>query len=178
MKQMFVAGVLLFALILAPAAAGAQAPVRNGLSMGLVLGDPTGFTLRSGLGERNAIQASFGLSLFPGDAMAVMVDWTHDTWNLLRGNPTASLLVYFGFGGKAEWFTGQYYAYGDDHHHDFFDRSHFGLGARGLVGLRAPFRNTPIDLFLELAPVGIIFVVPDPGAYYDIDLALGVRFRF
>ena len=178
MKHVFVAGVLLFALTLVPAAAGAQAPARNGFSMGVVLGDPTGFTLRSGLGERNAIQASFGLSLFPGDAMAVMVDWTHDTWNLLRGNPSASLLFYFGFGGKAEWFTGQNYAYGYDHHYNFSDRSHVGLGVRGLGGLRASFVQAPVDLFLELAPVGIIFVVPDPGAYYDIDVALGVRFRF
>jgi len=178
MRYVFVAGVLLFALTLTPAAASAQAPAQNGLSMGLVLGDPTGFTLRSGLDERDAIQAHFGFSLFPGDAAAVMVDWTHDAWDFLRDNPSASLLFYFGIGGKAEWFTGRYYAYEYDHHHYFPDRSHFGLGARGLVGLRVSFVKAPFDLFFELAPVGVMFVVPDPGAYYDIDLALGARYRF
>jgi hypothetical protein len=169
---------LLFALSLAPAAAGAEAPAQNGFSMGLVLGDPTGLTLRGGLGESNAIQAHFGLSPFPGDAVTVMVDWTYDAYDFLRDNPSAALLFYFGGGGKAEWFTGKYYYYEHDHEKGFSDQSHFGLGGRGVLGLRASFRKAPVDLFLELAPIGIIFVVPDPGVYYDIDLALGVRYRF
>ena len=178
MTRVFAAGVLLFALTLAPAAASAQAHAQNGFSMGLVLGDPTGLTLRGGLDERNAIQAHFGFSFFPGDAVVAMVDWTHDAWNFLRDNPTASLLFYFGVGGKAEWFTGNYYWYGYDHKHSFTDQSHFGLGARGLVGLRATFLKAPFDLFFELAPIGVIFVVPDPGACYDIDVAIGARYRF
>jgi hypothetical protein len=175
MKQVIVAGGVLLALALAPSAASAQ---DNGFSMGFILGDPTGFTLRSGLGERSAFQAHFGFSPFPGDAVAAMVDWTHDVWDFLRGNPNASLLFYFGIGGKAEWFTGKYYVYEYNHHHSFPDQSHFGLGVRGLVGLRVYFRKAPFDLFFELAPVGIIFVVPDPGAYYDIDFAIGGRWRF
>jgi hypothetical protein len=174
MRPVLAAGLLLFALTLAPAAARAEAPAQNGFSLGLVLGDPTGATLRAGLGERQAIQAHFGFSPFPGDALAVMVDWTYDAWDFLRGNPSAALLFYFGFGGKVEWFLGDYYAYHFDHH----DHSHFGIGARGLVGLRVSFRRAPFDLFFELAPVGVIVVVPDTGAYYDIDFAIGARYRF
>ena len=179
MKHVLVAGVLLLALTLAPAAAGAQEHAQNGFSMGFVLGDPTGFTLRAGLDERYAFQAHFGFGFFPGDSMVVMVDGTHDTGNLLRDNPTASLRFYFGVGGKAEWFTGRYYAYKPGPEYSFpDDRSYVGLGVRGLVGLRMSFREAPVDLFIELAPIGIIFVVPDPAAYYDPDLALGVRYRF
>jgi hypothetical protein len=178
MRHVLVERAVLFALIFAPAVAQAQAPAANGFSLGLVLGDPTGVTLRGGFGERNAIQAHLGFSPFPGDAVAAMVDWTHDAWNFLERNPGAALLFYFGVGAKTEWFTGNYYAYEYDHHHSFPDRSHFGLGARGLVGLRASFRKSPFDLFLELAPVGIIVVVPHPGAYYDIDFAIGGRYRF
>jgi hypothetical protein len=179
MRQvLLVVGALLFALTLAPAAASAQAHAQNGFSLGLVLGDPTGVTLRGGLGERHAIQAHFGFSPFPGDAVVAMVDWTYDAWDFLRHNTKASLLFYFGAGGKAEWFTGTYYAYEYDHHHSFPDKSHFGLGVRGLVGLRASFRKAPFDLFFELAPVGVILVVPNPGAYYDVDLAIGARYRF
>jgi hypothetical protein len=107
-----------------------------------------------------------------------MVDWTHDAWDFLRGNPNLSLLLFFGLGGKAEWFTGRYFAYRYNDQNSFPDQSHFGLGARGLVGVRASFLRAPFDLFFELAPIGIIFVVPDPGVYYDIDLAVGGRFRF
>ena len=45
-------------------------------------------------------------------------------------------------------------------------------------GLRVPFAKAPFDLFLELAPIGFIVVVPDPGILYDIDLAIGFRYRF
>jgi hypothetical protein len=168
----------MFAVTLAPAAARAQAHAPNGFSLGGVLGDPTGLTLRAGLGERAAIQAHFGFSPFPGDAVVAMVDWTYDVWDFLRHSPNAALMFYFGFGAKVEWFTGRYYAWEFDHHHSFPDRSHFGLGARGLVGLRVSFRRAPVDLFFELAPVGVIIVVPDTGAYYDVDLAIGVRYRF
>jgi len=176
MRHGFVAG-LLFALLALPVAADAQAPDQNGFSMGLVLGDPTGVTLRGGLGESSAFQFHFGFSPFPGDGVAAMLDWTYDAWDFLRDHPSAALLFYFGFGGKGVWFTGKYFAYEYDHQHSFPDQSHFGLGLRGVVGLRASFRNAPFDLFFELAPVGVIFVVPNPGAYYDIDAAIGGRYR-
>jgi len=178
MRRVLVAGFLVFALTLASAAASAQAPAQNGLSMGLVLGDPTGFTLRTGLTERSALQAHLGFSPFPGDAMAAMVDWTYDVWDFLRDNPDVKLPLYFGIGGKAQWFTGQYYAYEYDHQHRFPDLWHFGLGVRGLVGLRASLVNAPFDLFFELAPLGILVVVPNPGFYYDVDVAIGARYRF
>ncbi len=176
MKQVFISGYLLFVLGFMPALAHAQAPDQNGFSMGVVLGDPTGITLRGGLGSNNAIQVHLGFSPFPGDAVTTMVDWTHDAYNFLRDNPNAALLFYFGFGGKAEWFTGNYYAYSDRHR--WSDNSNLGLGVRGLAGLRSSFFKTPVDIFLELAPIGLIFVTPDDGVYYDIDLALGCRYRF
>jgi len=178
MRVWLVAAALVVGVTLTSVAARAEAPAPSGFSLGLVLGDPTGVTLRGGLGERQAIQAHFGFSPFPGDALVAMADWTYDAWDFLRNSPRTALLFYFGFGVKAQWFTGRYYAYEFDHHHSFPDRSHFGLGARGLVGLRVAFRRAPFDLFFELAPVGIVIVVPDPGAYYDVDLALGVRYRF
>ena len=178
MRPRLVAAAVLLAVTLTPAVVRAQAPAPNGFSLGGVLGDPTGLSLRAGLGQRAAIQAHVGFSPFPGDAVALMVDWTYDAVNLLRHSPNAALLFYFGFGGKAQWFTGRYYAWEFQDHHSFPDRSHFGLGVRGLVGLRVAFLKAPLDLFFELAPVSVIIVVPDPGAYYDVDFALGVRYRF
>ncbi|MFH1529996.1 MAG: hypothetical protein ABIK09_04570 [Pseudomonadota bacterium] len=170
---------VLVAVTLVPDGARAAEHPQDGFSMGFVLGDPSGLTLRGGIGERMAIQAHFGFSPFPGDAVAVMVDWTYDAWDLLKGNSTASLYLFFGIGAKGQWFTGRYYAYHDKHYdHYLADQSHFGLGVRGLLGLRASFRKAPIDIFFELAPIGIIFVVPDAGVYYDIDAALGLRYRF
>ena len=156
---------------------GAPASGRGGMSVGLILGDPTGLTLRNELGGADAIQAHFGFSSYPGGAVAAMVDWTRDVYDFVNGQ-TASLLMYLGIGAKAQWFTGRDYGYKHHDHDRFHDDSQFGLGGRGLVGLRMPFRNAPFDIFLELAPIGVLLVVPDGGAYYDVDLAVGFRYRF
>ena len=180
MKYVFVIGFLLFALTFSPAVAEAQEPAQNqnGFSLGLILGDPTGVTLRGGIGERSAIQAHFGYSFFPGDAVATMVDWTYDAWNFLPDNRTAALLFYFGFGAKLEWLTGRNYVYKYDYNYRYSDRLHFGFGGRGLVGIRVPFHKAPFDLFFELSPIGLLVVVPDTGVYYDVDFAIGARYRF
>jgi hypothetical protein len=176
MRHFYLGGILLLALWLAPSMANAQTYNNNGFSIGLILGDPTGVTLRSGLGDRSAIQAHVGFSPFPGDGLTVMLDWTYDVWDPLAGSSVLSLPLYFGVGGKAVWFTGAYYVY--DHQHDLSNFYNFGLGARGLVGLRASLIQAPIDLFIEVAPLSVLVILPNPGIYYDFDSAIGIRFRF
>ena len=154
------------------------ASAANDLSLGLVLGDPSGITLRGGIGGPSAIQAALGFGFFPGDAVTLTVDWTYDAWDFLRGNSTAAMYLYFGVGAKGMWFTGRHFAYVRDDKKSFDDHSHFGIGARALAGIRVAFRNAPFDLFFELAPLSLVVVVPDPGIYYDADGAIGFRYRF
>jgi len=154
------------------------ADARDDFSMGVVLGDPSGLTLRGGIDGRSAIQAHLGFSFFPGDAVSAMVDWTYDAFDFLRSNRSASMYFYFGFGGKAMWFTGRNFVYEHNNRYSFPDNSYFGFGVRGLVGFRVAFRNAPFDIFFEVAPIGLTVVTPDPDLYYDIDGAVGFRFRF
>jgi hypothetical protein len=173
---------LVLAALLATSAGTTLAPssatAKEGFSLGMILGDPSGLTLRGGVGGPHAIQAHFGFGFFPGDAVTTVVDWTYDAWDFLRGNSTASLVFYFGLGGKLMWFTGRHFTYERNKKTYFDDYSHFGFGFQGLVGLRAVFRRAPFDVFFELAPMGLTVVVPDPGAYYDLDCAIGFRYRF
>lgn len=150
-RHFFAAGVLLLALGVAPAASGVEPQVRNGLSMGAIRGDPSGVTLRGGHDERNATTDPLGAGPFPD----------------------------YGADGRPAWFTGDYQMTEAVHPPDLYNQSHFGSRARGgLTGFRASFIKMPFDLFLELVPVRVLFVVPNPVTYYDIDLALGVRYRF
>ena len=179
-RGLLLAGMLVVTLA-SPTLASAQQPHNDsGFSLGLILGDPSGLTLRGGIGGKHAIQAHFGFSPVPGDALVAMVDWTYDAWDFLPHNNTIGLKFYFGFGGKGQWFTGRYFIYKHSKHDNHFhhDDSHYGLGIRGLVGLRAPFRKAPFDLFLEIAPAGVMFVFPDAAAYFDFDAAIGFRYRF
>lgn len=153
-------------------------PATAAFSLGAVLGDPTGFTLRGDLSGRAAIQGHVGFGFFPGDAVIASADFTFDAYDFLKGNRTASLWFFMGLGPKFQWFTGRYFAYGRSRRSPIEDGAHFGFGARGVAGIRAVFREAPFDVFFELAPVGITVVVPDPGAFYDVDVAFGFRYRF
>jgi hypothetical protein len=165
-------------LVLSPALAAAQVPGDDGLSMGLILGDPTGFTLRNGIGKDEAVQLHVGFGAIPGGALSVVADWTHDIWSFFPRGEVASLELFVGLGAKAVWFTERHYFYAHPRNRDYPEASHVGLGARGLVGLRMPFRTAPVDVFLELAPLGFVAVLPDGSLFYDADFALGVRYRF
>jgi hypothetical protein len=165
-------------LAVAPAMAAAQVPNDDGLSMGLILGDPTGFTLRNGIGKDEAIQLHLGFGAYPGGALSVVADWTHDLWTFVPHGDVASLELFVGLGAKVVWFTEREYFYSHPHGREYPEASHVGLGGRGLIGLRMPFRSAPFDLFLELAPLGLVGVLPDGGVFYDVDFALGGRYRF
>lgn len=165
---------LLGATLLVPGTASARRTDQNAFSLGFVLGEPTGFTLRSGLGDGGAIQAHVGLDHLHGNDLAAMLDYTFDAYDFLRSSRSAGLLFYLGIGGQMEW-----YGHGHDHwHHGHYHHGeHLALGMRGLLGLRATFRP-PFDIFLELAPVALMFDIEDSSLYYDVDFALGARFRF
>lgn len=179
MRRSVALGLLVALAAMSPAGARAQVAPEQSFSLGVILGDPSGVTIRQPLGQQDAIQAHLGLSLFPGDALSLMVDWTTDAWDFLHADHnTASLFLYMGAGAKAEWFTGRYYAYDHSHLIGYEDESHFGIGVRLLFGLRLALLEAPFDLFIEAAPVGVILVSPGPIAYYDVDVALGVRYRF
>jgi hypothetical protein len=176
MKWMCGAAALVFVCTLAPAAASARVD-QDAFSLGFVLGEPTGLTLRKGLGDASAIQGHLGFDHFHGGGTTAILDWTYDAADLIGGRSRGALLFYLGLGGKADWFAHGYYEDWYDGHRRYYEDGHLGLGMRGLLGLRASFRP-PVDVFLELAPVGLMFDVDDGYAYYDVDLALGARFRF
>ena len=157
---------LVCASTLVPATASARVD-QDAFSLGFILGEPTGLTLRAGLGDGSAIQGHLGFDHFRGGGTAAMLDWTYDAYDFLRRG-RGGLLFYVGIGGQVEFF---------DRGRHYYDHDHVGIGVRGLAGLRASF-VPPFDVFLELAPVGLMFDVTDGYAYWDVDLALGVRFRF
>lgn len=164
------------ALILAPGAASARVD-KDAFSLGFILGEPTGLTLRAGLGDGSAIQGHLGFDHFRGGGTSAMLDWTYDAYDFMRRG-RGGLLFYVGIGGQAEFFDHGYRdGWYDGRRHDYYDDDHLGIGVRGLAGLRASF-VPPFDVFLELAPVGLMFDVTDGYAYWDVDLALGARFRF
>lgn len=159
-------GGLLFACF-GVAATTAQ-PAIGDFGFGLILGEPTGLTLKGSIGRSNAWDLALGSSWF--GRLRIHGDYL---WNVNAFNSRKAGL-YFGLGGalgfgrgkgvviKGE--RGKWYYYDDE--------DAFALGVRGVAGVNGMPFSAPVELFLEVAPV--IGLTPATGL--GTDIAIGIRY--
>ena len=149
--------VLLFAM---PAALRAQGK----FGLGLIVGDPTGFSWKYRMGL-NALDGAVGFS--PVDNFRVHVDylWVAHPFTEQHLSLTYAVGLAAGFGRTEEIETRN----GDT----FFSRDEpTGAGIRGPIGLNYMIPRSPVELTLELAP--ILIFSPDGG--FGFDGGFAVRF--
>ncbi|MBI4820565.1 MAG: hypothetical protein HY791_30145 [Deltaproteobacteria bacterium] len=145
----------LMALVLATSAARASAdelPPASPLGLGIILGDPTGFTLKSRLTNRNALQVHLGFG-FEGKHDNGRVTFILDYLFHLAGvglEGAGTLAPYVGVGGKLAIIEGN-------------DNILFGV--RVPLGLAFFIKGAPIEIAVEVA-VGI-HVIPETRALVD-----------
>lgn len=146
------------ALILGLAASTARAERWGDQGVGVMVGNPTGFSYKVFVDERLAVDAAFGVDQHQLDAHATLL--FHD-FNLVRQSPSLSSLtanadipVYIGIGPRL-----------------LFDND-TELGIRLPVGFSIFPHRTPWEIFTELAPV--IRLTPESGV--DFDFSIGVRY--
>lgn len=129
----------------------------SGLGVGLIVGDPTGLSLKGFLNDRIALDGAIGLGFLGGDHFYAHADFL---WNQpLRDFDRARMLLHFGVGPKLGL------AFGDDA---------LWVGARAPLGLTFAFGRVPIDVFVEAA-AGLWIV---PATDFDLDVAGGARWFF
>lgn len=124
----------------------------NGLGLGIILGEPTGFSAKIWTSPRMAIDAGIAWSLNETGYPRVHADllWHREVWEVVRGR----LPLYYGVGAKLLMF------------------SELGFGIRVPVGIAYDLEEAPVDIFLELVP-GLKLL---PGTTIDLDLAVGARY--
>lgn len=154
------AGFLLFGASPAEAQSGT-------VGLGIMIGDPTGLTLKFPLSANTAIDVGIGadtVNNFDNDDDAqVHVDWLFSPAILGRGNGF-TVPIYFGIGGVVEF---------DDNGRNNDD---LDIGVRVPVGIAFEFQRTPLELFLELG-MEVLFI-DNEGDEFDAGGVLGVRFYF
>lgn len=135
---------------------------------GIVLGEPTGFTVKYLLGNQNAIDGA--LSFLGSNSL-----YLHSTY--LKLMPRAfnidkqQVNWYYGLGGRLlnheyyHWHEGKYYDARGSHTH---------IGVRAPVGLNLLFASSSVEAFGELSLT--MDIVPLTSMY--INLALGGRYYF
>lgn len=144
-----------------------EARGENGLGVGVIIGEPTGVSIKKWIGETRAVDAAAAWSFSEHESFQFHADYLIHNFLLLQPKDFKGRLpVYFGVGGRIK-----------------LNDLNGGKGRNdedALVGIRIPFgisylfADAPVDLFAEVVP--ILNVAPDTDL--DINAAIGARFYF
>ena len=151
---------VLLALILEPAPVSAAG---GDFGLGVIVGEPTGFTGKLFLSQRNAVDAALAWSLDDNNYMHVHGDYLFHNFFVLE-DVEGEFAWYLGVGGRIVLIDR------DDRHGDGDDH----VGIRFPVGLTYLFENGRFDTFIEIVP--IMDVAPETD--FDLEGAIGIRYYF
>jgi hypothetical protein len=127
----------------------------SGFGAGIMLGEPTGISLKNWISKTNAWDAGIAWGFGKHGAFHLHGDYLWHKYDIIKVEK-GILPLYYGVGARL--------LFADDTH----------LGIRGVVGLDYLFDGLPLDVFLELVP--IFDIVPATG--FSFNGALGVRYFF
>jgi len=145
---------LVLLAVAGPLATAARAQ-QNGFGLGIILGEPTGFSFKGWTGPTTAIDAGLAWSFLDETTFHVHVDYL---WHNESITKKPEMPVYYGVGGRIK--TG---GTGDDR-----------IGARVVAGLAYYVPNAPLDVFVEIAPI-LDFA---PSTDFSINGGIGARYFF
>jgi len=127
----------------------------SGFGAGIMLGEPTGISLKNWISQSNAWDAGIAWKLGKNDAFHLHADYLWHAYDIINVDKGV-LPLYYGIGIRVL----------------FTDESH--LGIRGVIGLDYLFEGLPLDVFLELVPIFDLV----PGTGFSFNGALGIRYFF
>jgi hypothetical protein len=126
---------------------------------GVILGEPTGISLKYWLDHKSAIDAVVGWSFESSrDNVYLHANYLYHLFDLIDARGRDRLAVYFGGGVR----------------HQFMDARSDRFGFRGVGGVAYHLSNIPVDVFLEGGP--ILDVTPDTKVRFGI--GIGARYWF
>ena len=149
-----------------PQVSSAPQPV----SMGGVLGDPLGVTMRYAFGSGKAFDAGFGLDYFGSPRLQMDYVW------LFHAFPSNVFAEYAGPGLAVAFAKGSSMFYTHEGHTESFAASEdnkFGFGGRAIVGMSITPKASSFEFFVESGPMIAMTHIFD----LDLDGAIGVRCR-
>jgi hypothetical protein len=125
------------------------------LGLGVVLGEPTGISLKKWVGDIIAINGAAAWSFGRKDAFQIHADFLFHKFGLFEVGE-GKLPLYYGIGTRVKFETDS------------------KVGARIPVGVNYIFENEPLDIFLEIVPILDLA----PSTKFDLNGAIGIRFFF
>ena len=139
--------------------------VNEKLGVGVIVGEPTGFSMKYWLDKEHAIDGAAAWSFWDDDGFQIHADYLWHNYDLLDvGEVSGELPVYYGVGARLKFREDNGNGKGDDHDTAF--------GIRAPLGISYMFGGTPIEVFGEIEPV--LDLTPD--VELNLNLAIGLRF--
>ena len=157
-------------LMLTSGAASAQELSGAGISVGLILGDPLGGTMKYQFASAHALDVGFGPDYFGSPRLQIDYVWE---FNLFHSAITSE---YAGPGLAVAFAKGVRMFFSREPHHESFadqEDNGFGFGGRTIFGMNIIPHKSRIEYFVEAGPL-IGF-----NRIFDLDLdgAIGLRYR-
>ena len=128
----------------------------NGFGLGILLGQPSAISAKLWTTSSTAFDFGLGYSFESQNRVHIHADYLFHVKNIF--NTTENISLYYGPGARLKLYEN--------------DDSRFGV--RFDVGLVWIPRNTPIDVFLEIAP--ILDIIPETS--FAMNGGIGVRYFF
>jgi hypothetical protein len=135
----------------------------SGTGIGLVIGEPTGLSLKSWLSGNSAITVGAAWSFQHDGSLFLWADYTLHSFDITNSGSDRSLAFYYGLGGKVSLVDR-----GDNDGNDAV------IGARIPLGLMIPLRHHPVDFFVEVVPT--IDLAPDTD--FGVNGGIGAHLFF
>jgi hypothetical protein len=129
----------------------------GGLGLGVIIGEPTGFTMKYWLSRPTAIDLTAAWSFDEPGYFEVNSDFLYHKFDLFKID-NGELPIYFGVGGRVAI----------PEHGDTL------AGVRIPVGIAYEFHGIPLEVFGELAPI-VDFA---PSTQARLNGGIGIRFYF
>jgi hypothetical protein len=129
--------VILAAVIFATAASAQM----EGTGIGLIIGEPTGVSVKHWLSGNSALTVRAAWAFQHEGSLFLSGDYTLHSFNISNEDDFRNLAFYYGIGAKVS-FVEKKEESGDE----------AVIGARIPLGLMIPIGGAPVDIFVELAP--------------------------
>lgn len=139
---------------------GAVAAQDSGFGLGIILGEPTGLSLKQWVDDKAAIDGAIAWSFGKHDALHLHANYLVHNFKLFQMDQ-GKLPIYYGIGGRIKF---------EENGHDEDTK----IGVRIPVGISYILENSPLDIFLEIAPLLDL----TPSTEFDLNGAVGIRYFF
>ncbi len=130
---------------------GAQAQLKEGVGLGIIVGEPTGLSFKFRTSGQQAIAGAVAWSFTDNSSLQFNLDYLFHNFEVFNSpGQEDQLVLYYGLGGRAKL--------KDNSENDNKD-SETLVGVRMPLGISYLFKDAPAELFAEIVP--ILNVVPE-----------------